>query len=139
MRDRLADAKRIADRQHHVADLHLAAVGHRHNRQIVRVNFYHRDVGFWIASNHLGGEIAPILQGHFHLLGPVHDMIVGQNISVLGHDDAGTEAVFNLRPRVARRHHLAKLVAEKLLPEGIIETGVLLCPQCLERWRSFQS
>ena len=114
----LAYAKGIAHGQHDIADLHIAAVGQRDDGQTVRVNFHDRDVGLGIAPDDFGGELAPIRQRDFHFFGPVHDVVVGEDITVLGDDHAGAEAVFNSRAHGLRRQHPAKLVAKKL-PQGV--------------------
>ena len=119
--DGLADAEGVADGQHDVADLHLVAVGHRDDRQVLGVNLDDGDVGLRVAANDLGGELAAILQGDFHLVGVIHDVVVGEDVAVLGDDDARAEAVLARGVELAVGHLPAELVAEEVAPEGVVE------------------
>ena len=85
--------KGIADGQNDVAHLNLGTVRQGDGGKVMRVNLHHGDIGLLVLADDFGGEFAAVLQGDFHLVGIVHHMIVGEDIAVLGHDDAGTEAV----------------------------------------------
>ena len=129
--DGLADAEGIADGQHDVAHLDLVAVGHRDDRQVLGVNLDRRRCrSSGSRPTTLAVNSRPSCKRDFHLVGAVHDVVVGQDVAVLGDDDAGAKAVFNFRTDCVGRESLAKLIAEKLPPEWIIETGKLPACQC---------
>jgi hypothetical protein len=56
VRYRLSDAKRIADRQHHVADLQCIRIGEFQNRKLLApvLDAQHREIRAWILQ-HEGG------------------------------------------------------------------------------------
>src|ERR1022692_3516805 len=58
--DRLPDAEWIADCQHDVTDLHVVTVGQGNNRQIVRVDLDHGDIGLRIPADDFRGEFTSI-------------------------------------------------------------------------------
>ena len=118
--DGLADAEGVADGEHDVAYLDLVAVGHGDDREVLGVNLDDGDVGLGVAANDFGGELAAILHCHFNLFGAIHDMVVGQDVTVFGDDDARAEAFLarDVEPAVGRL--LALLVAKEAAPEGII-------------------
>ena len=76
---------------------HLVAVGHRDDGQVFGVDLDHGDVGLRVAANDLGGELAAVLQRDFHLVGVIHHVVVGEDVAVLGDDDARAEAVLARR------------------------------------------
>ncbi len=63
------------------------------------------DVGLRVGADHPGLELAVVGQGDLHLVRALHDVVVGEDVAVGRHDDAGAEAF------LAR---LALLVAEEL-------------------------
>ena len=67
-----------------------------------------------------------ILHGHFHLFGAVHDMVVGQNVTVFRDDDARPKTVHDLRPNLASRKHPAELIPKEMPPERVVHTRDLL-------------
>src|SRR6266571_4671337 len=69
----LADAERIADRQHYIPHLNFVTVGHGHSRQVLGVHFNHGDVALGVATDDFGGEFAAILQRHFDLVSAIDD------------------------------------------------------------------
>ena len=115
----LGQAKGIAHGQNHVAHLNFGTVRQRDGGKVMRVNLHHRHIGCLVLADNFGGEFAAILQGHFHLVGIVHHMVIGQDIAVLGHDHAGTQAVFGRgeNPLLSAAERGAKELAE----EGIIQ------------------
>ena len=92
VRNGLAHAEGIADRQHQIAHLHVAAFRQRHRGQVVGINLDHCDITLGIKSDHLGVEFAPVLQSHFDVRWSVYQVAVGQDVAVLSHNDPGPKA-----------------------------------------------
>ena len=122
----LSDTERVANRERHIADLHLVAVGHGDDGEILSVYLDHGQIGLRIAANDLGRVFMAILHGHFHLFGAVHDMVVGQNVTVFRDDDARPKTVHDLRPNLASRKHPAELLPKEIPPERVVHTRGLL-------------
>ncbi len=93
--DGLADVVGVADGEHHVAHIGQALRILRDHRQIVRLDVEHRQIGQLIGADQLGAEYPPILQRNDDLVRIGDDVIVGQHVATLAHDDAGAES---LRP-----------------------------------------
>ncbi len=75
---------------------------------------------FAIGSDDLGLELALVGQRDLNLGGAVHDVVIGEDVAVRGHDDAGAEAVLALFGHLARRVELRARIAEKLPEERIV-------------------
>ena len=56
----LADAERIADGQHHVADADFLAVGEGHGGQVICLDLHDGYICFWVGADNLAGEFAPV-------------------------------------------------------------------------------
>jgi hypothetical protein len=87
----LSNAKRIPERQDHVADLDRVGVAERQRREILGVNLQQRQIARLIRSDQLGNLAAPVGQVDMNLIGAVDDMMVGQHVAVSGDDHAGSE------------------------------------------------
>ena len=72
----LADAERIADRQHDVADARLVHAAERDGRQVGHVDLEHGEVGFLVDADDLGARSAAVGERDFDLVCPVDDMLV---------------------------------------------------------------
>ncbi len=72
--------------------LSLSAIGD--GGQVLGVDLDDGDVALRVAADDFGGELAAVLQGDLHLVGAVHDVVVGEDVAVLGDDDAGAEGLF---------------------------------------------
>ena len=93
-RHRLTDAKGIADGEHHVADFDLVAIRECCGRQVLRFDLEDGDICLGVATHDLRGEVALVIeQRHLDLVSAVHDVVVGENVTVLADDDARAEAV----------------------------------------------
>ena len=98
----LAYPEGITDGQHQITYLHAPAVSQRNGGQVVAVNLDDCNVTLGIKSNNLGDELTPVLQRHPDLRWPTYKMAVGQDISVLSHNDPGPEPHSTRRPAPAR-------------------------------------
>ena len=99
--------------------LSLSAIGH--DRQVLGVNLDHGDVGLGVAANDLGGELAAVLQGDFHVLGAVHDVVIGEDVAVFGDDDARAEAMLARRAELAVGHLLPNWSPKKCRQKGSLK------------------
>lgn len=90
--DGLPKVIRVAYRQYHIADMWNAFRVNRDNRQAAAgVYFEHRQVSQGIGTDQQGFKYPSILQGDDYLIGIVDDVLVGEDISALVHDNAGAE------------------------------------------------
>ena len=78
----LADAERVADREHEVADLERVGIAHRQRRQVVRLDVEDREVGRLVRAHHPGLELAPVGQHDHDLVGILDHVVVGHDQAV---------------------------------------------------------
>ena len=110
----LADAERVAHRQHDVADAHGVGVAERQRLQVGAIDLHDRQIARLIRADHLGLEAAAVGQLDVHLLGAVDDVVVGQDVAVGPDDDAGAQAAFTPLGHLPAAPALPELVAEEL-------------------------
>jgi hypothetical protein len=115
---RLADAERVADRDHEVADLQRVGIAELHVDQILRVHPHHGDVGSRIGADELRRQPAIVLQRHQHLARVLHHVRVGDHVALACVDDHA-RAGGDLRLGLARP-------AEEAPEERIAHQRVLL-------------
>ena len=103
--DRLADAERIADRQHHVADLQLVGIGERQSGKALlgALDAQHRKIAALILEHDVGGEFALVGQRDLHFAGALDDVIIGDDETGRIDDDAGAERALDLLAAARRR------------------------------------
>ena len=91
-RDGLADAERIADGEHDVADLGLARVAERENGKVARRSILITAMSVCgSVPIDLGGELAAVGQRDLHRGRAFNDVIVRQDVAVRADDDARAE------------------------------------------------
>ena len=61
---------------------------------MIGVDLNQRHVGFRIRADYFGLELAPVGQSNFHVGGAVHDMIVGQYVTVGTNDYTRAQTAF---------------------------------------------
>ena len=97
---RVTERKRIADREHEVADFGLTRVRERHFDEIFRVDLQHRHIGGFVAADDLRLELPIVEQRDGDLVGVFDDVCVGDDVAVLRvDDDAGSGALKLTLPR----------------------------------------
>ena len=81
VRHGLADAERIADRQHHVAHLQIVGIGELQRRETLlgALDAQHGKIAALILQHDVGGEFALVRQRHLHFAGAFDDVIVGDD------------------------------------------------------------
>ena len=86
-----AKPERIAHREHPFAGANIGGRGQCQVRQGGgRTDLQHRDIAAWIAPDHLGRQFPPVIQGHGHRFGVLHDMVIGHHHAVGTDDEART-------------------------------------------------
>ena len=121
-----AEAERIADGHHPIADLRRL-VGELHEREVgLAVDLDQSEVGFGVGADHLRGVARTVIGRDLHRLGVIDDMVVGHRIAVGGDEEAGALAGDGLtRHAVAatRAAGAAELLTELLaeLPKELVE------------------
>ena len=83
--------------EHHVTDFDFVAVGKSHGGQVLGLHLDHGHIRLRIAADHLAVELASIGQADFDRAGVFHHVVVGEDVAVLGHDDAGAHALLSGR------------------------------------------
>ena len=95
LRDRLAEAERIADRQHDIARAQLVRAAHRHDRRILDRHAQDRQIGIRIRADDLGRGDAPVGQLHADLIRALDDVVIGDDVTGRIDDHAGAEAALD--------------------------------------------
>ena len=97
----LADAERIADRQHHVADLELVGVAKfERGKALVRaLDAQYGKIAALIAEHNVGIEFALVGQRHFDLAGAADDVEIGDDQPRRIDDNTRAERALDLPAR----------------------------------------
>src|SRR5215208_5344774 len=106
-RDRAAEAERVADRNHPLAEPQLVGIAELHRDQrLRRLELQDRNVGLLVDADQLGLDLGAVVHDHVDLVGIRDDVIVGDDDARFIDDEAGAERI-----GFARRLHFAALVA----------------------------
>ncbi len=89
--DGLADVVGVADGEHHVTHVGQPLRILRDHRQVVRLDVEHRQVGELVGADQFGAEHPSVLQRDYDLVRIGDDVVVGQHVAALVHDDAGAQ------------------------------------------------
>src|SRR5215467_8986367 len=126
MRDRVAKAERVAEREHRIADLHAVQRSQRDGWKAFAVGLEDGEIGLGIAAADRRGHAATIREHDLDVIGSLDDVIVGEDVAFVAHDHSGAEAGRSLRfaagksrkeaaqqwvvrHRIARAHLLARV------------------------------
>jgi hypothetical protein len=110
----LADAERIADGQHDVADLNGVGVAERKGLQVGGLHLEQRQIAWLIGADESRVERAAVGQVDVDVVCAFDDVIVGQDISIRTDNDARAEPSLPERSRRAVGERLAKESAQRL-------------------------
>ena len=89
-----AQAERVADRHHRLADAHLAGVSEGDERQrLVALDLDQGEVGLLVAAHHLGRQLAAVRQGDGDRVGFAGDVEVGDDPAVGVDDEARADGL----------------------------------------------
>ena len=91
-RDGVAEAERIADREHDVADLQMLHRAERDGRQVFAVGLEHGEIRFGIDAAHMRMQLASIGQYELDIVGAFDDVVIREHVAFGRDDDAGAEA-----------------------------------------------
>ena len=139
LRDRLSDAERVADGEHHVAYLQRFRIPEGDWAQTIGRNPQNRQVCFRIGTHHLCLRDPAITEDDRDLVGTFDNVIVGQNITRVADHYAGAEAgrCFILLAIKERESRVRDLPAHRL---GGIDVDhrryrfLHRCPEALGMW-----
>src|SRR5207249_3423670 len=116
-----ADAERIADGEANIAHADLVGVGKLEDGKSAGADLENGKIARGIRS-YKRSRIGPFgIQVDLDVFGAVDDVVVGEDVSVGLHDDAGAEGTLDLGLGLA-----GDAAAEELAEEGIVEKGKLL-------------
>ena len=117
----LADAERIADRQHHVADLQLVGIGEFQCREALAgtLDAQHGEIAALVLEHDVGWEFALVGERDLDVAGVLDDVVIGDDEARRVDQDAGAERALHHLPR-----HAA--TAEELAEERIGHERVLV-------------
>ena len=87
----MAEAQRVANGQHHIANACGIGIAERNRLQVLELHLQDREVGGRIRANHHGICRAPVLQQNLDGIGFMDDVIVGQDVTLGGHDHTGAQ------------------------------------------------
>jgi len=90
--DRLSDAERIADREHHVADLHRIGVAQHDRREVARLDLEHREIGLRVGADDLRRRRFALAQRHGDGAGAFDHVVVGEHVALRAHHHARAKA-----------------------------------------------
>jgi len=114
-RNGAVEAERAAQRQDQMAHLDFVGISEFRNRQVLGVDLEDGDIRIRIRADHLGVELAFVAQLDLQLLGALDHVIVGQDVAVVAHDHARTQALLTI---LAPGSGKAEEPVEKLVAEG---------------------
>ena len=110
----------IAYGENPFAHFEFFGITHRDDVEVGGVNFYECKVGGGIRSHNGGIEVTIVVKGDFEAFGAVNDVVIGDDVSVLGYNDARAEAYLPLLGLFAR----SLLSTRSLLSVGVSEEKV---------------
>lgn len=111
---RLADAERVADGEHDIADAQAVHLAEGDGRQFLGLDLQDGEIGFRVAADDLGLVGLAVVERYLDVVGPLDDVIVGQDIAIGADDDARAKA------RVLARLSFRAL-AEEVAEDGVVE------------------
>lgn len=120
-RHRLADAKRVADRQHQIADACLPVVTQRDGRHLRKVDAQQRQVGERIAADQPGVGAAPVAQRHLDFVRVGDDMVVGHDVAVPVEHHARAEA--RLQTLARHRRTTEEALEHRVVQQRVVRAG----------------
>src|ERR1700716_2371490 len=94
----LRQANRVADRQYDIANLELIGTTEHRDGQRRQVNFEHREICIWIASDNVSVRDAAVSERHLDGVGVRDHVMVGHDVPGVVHDDPRAEGALNPLP-----------------------------------------
>ena len=129
-RDReLEVAERASEGEHGLAGLQASRITPDNGGQVRGIHLDHREVSQFIGPYYLSRQHPAIIEGNADLGGAVHYVIIGDDVTVWGDDDAASDSVFDLRLVGHLWHHGAEELAQsgrQLLHLALAWTSILI-------------
>jgi len=116
---RLADAERVADGEHDVADAQAVHLAEGDGGELVGLDLQDREVGFGVAADDVGLVGLAVVERNLDVVGFFDDMEIGQDVAVGADDDAGAETGVALRLSF-------RAVAEEVAEDRVVEQWMSL-------------
>ena len=117
-RDRAAEAERIADRQHPIADARGLLRELQNRQRLLRLDLQECKIGARVGADDLGVNLLLVIEAHLHLGGAVDDVVVGDDVAVSRNDEAGAGRL--TRPLLHRVALAIRHVFEELVQRVIV-------------------
>ena len=95
LRHGLAEAERIADRQHDVAGAQLVRAAHRHDRRVLDRHAQNRQIGIGILADDLGRGDAAVGELDPDFVRTLHHVVIRNDMTGAIDDHTGAEAAFD--------------------------------------------
>ena len=114
----LVEPKRVADGHDKVAHPQTARIGKTDLDKFIGVNFQYRQIHLGIAANHGRVQQPAVRQGHVDVVGTLHNMIVGDDISPIRihhHTAAGAARL----PVTLPVRHVEEATEERVFEQGV--------------------
>ena len=123
--DGRSEVERIADRQHPFADTQVVGVAHEDHRQICLFDFQERDVRVRVCTYQRSRVFAFVVEDNLDLVRAVNDVVVGDDITVLGDDHTRTGRLLRRHLALLSRTAKEELKEVHLLRGNLIAVGRL--------------
>src|SRR5713226_1982142 len=121
-RNRAAEAERIADRDHPLAEPQLVGIAELHRDQrFYRFEFQHREIGLLVDADQLGLDLGAVIHDDVDLVGIRDDVIVGHDDPRGFDDEAGTERIGLARLQITALGVASGTTAATAILEKIVE------------------
>src|SRR5579862_6837786 len=96
-RDRKAKPEWIAEREHRLSWVQCRGISPRNAGQTSAIYFDHSQIRQWIGANQFGFKDFAVAHGDADVDRAVDYVVVGDDVSIGGNDDAAADAMLNLR------------------------------------------
>jgi hypothetical protein len=121
-----AEAERVADRDHPIADTRRVR-SERDIGEIGALSLQKRKVGFRVDADHLGGHRLAVGGRDRHFRGVIDDVVIGDNVAVTRNEESRPLSLREMMPRrtVAAIGAVIVIPWRAEVPEEMIERAVL--------------
>src|SRR5690348_5839541 len=111
----LAEAERVADRHHEIADAQFRGIGQRQRDEIGRVDLDHRKVGLRVGADHFRLVRLAVGERHLDVVGALDHVVVGEDVAFGRVDDhARAERLLDQFPRRWNPRQAEELAHEEI-------------------------
>ena len=111
----MAESERVADGKDEITDFDVVRLADGQIGQSIGIDLEQRDIGQCIRTDDLGIERFLVEQRNLNLVGVFDNMMIGQDIAILGIDDDTRTSTRHLAGPAARSIGNAEKAAEHLI------------------------